>query len=112
MECCSALSLPLTPARLTPHVPAHMSSSPSRPQTMRDLVVESSGESLAARLISALVTDTLEATGPGAAAGGAKGPTSVGASVGAGVDEVAAALQRSCPSYFKEADRAFYQVWA
>jgi hypothetical protein len=28
----------------------------------------------------------------------------------AGVEEVSVLLQRKCPSYFKEDDRAFYQV--
>ena len=72
------------------------------PQTIRDLVTDPAGEAAATQLISALVTDHLEARGAGAGAGGA---------VSSGVDAVATALQRACPSYFKEADRNFYQVW-
>ena len=56
---------------------------------------------MATKLISVLVTDQLDlSAGPGEARTGA----------GAGVDEIAAMLQRGCPSYFKEDDRTFYQV--
>jgi len=33
-----------------------------------------------------------------------------GGSAVSGVEEVATMLQKNCPSYFKEDDRAFYQV--
>ncbi len=70
-------------------------------QTLRDLVCDPEGEAVATKLISVLVTDQLDlSAGPGGARAGA----------GAGVDEIAATLQRGCPSYFKEDDRTFYQV--
>ena len=75
-------------------------------QTLRDLVTDPAGESAASQLISALVTDQLEAA---AAASSGGGGGFVGA-VSAGVEAVAGALQRACPAYFKEADRTFYQV--
>ncbi|GAX83884.1 hypothetical protein CEUSTIGMA_g11309.t1, partial [Chlamydomonas eustigma] len=72
--------------------------------TLRDLVVDTAGEASATQLISALVTDQLEASSGGVGAG-------LGAAA-AGVEAAASALQRACPSYFKEADRTFYQASA
>ena len=69
-------------------------------------MTDPAGESAASQLISALVTDQLEAA---AAASSGGGGGFVGA-VSAGVEAVAGALQRACPAYFKEADRTFYQV--
>ena len=78
---------------------AHYFMPPHFTQTLRDLVTETAGEAAAAQLISALVTDQLES-----ASGGTGGYAT------AGIEAVAGLLQRSCPGYFKEADRAFYQV--
>ena len=60
---------------------------------MRELVVEAAGEELASALISACVGDALEASS-------------------VAVQQLAASLQRHCPSYFKEHDRIWYQVSA
>ena len=67
-------------------------------------MTDPAGEAAASQLISALVTDHLEAA-TGAAGGGFTGAVS-----SSGVEAVAGALQRACPAYFKEADRTFYQV--
>lgn len=67
-------------------------------QNVRDLVYDRDGEAVATKLISVLVTEHLDT-----AASSSQGIT-------AGVDEVAAVLQRDCPSYFKDDDRTFYQV--
>jgi len=67
---------------------------------LRDLVCDAEGEAVATKLISVLVTEQLDL--------GGTGPRSAGA----GVEEIAAALQRGCPSYFKEDDRTFYQASA
>ncbi|KAJ9533495.1 hypothetical protein QJQ45_026554, partial [Haematococcus lacustris] len=79
----------------------------ARLKTFRDLVLEPGAEEVASRLISCLVTAQLEAASPAAsqaaaAAGGAL----------AGVDEVSAALQAHCASFFREDDRVFYQASA
>eukprot|EP00798_Chlamydomonas_sp_ICE-L_P007357 gene7357-480_t len=69
--------------------------------TLRDLVCDNEGEAMATKLISMLVTDQLDL----AAGTGVRGAN-------AGVDEVASSLQQSCPSFFKEDDRTFYQASA
>ncbi|KAF5829261.1 Non-repetitive/WGA-negative nucleoporin C-terminal-domain-containing protein [Dunaliella salina] len=76
-------------------------------KNLRDLVYDSDGETVAAKLISVLITQQLDnaATSAGGAA------TALGGAV-SGVEEVAAMLQKNCPSYFKEDDRAFYQASA
>lgn len=64
-----------------------------RDLALRDLVYDADGEALASSLINQLLTDHIDARG----------------AVG---EELAAQLQSLCPSYFKEADRVYYQAAA
>jgi len=74
---------------------------------LRDLVYDADGETVAAKLISVLITQQLD--NAAASAGGTA--AALGGAV-SGVEEVAVMLQKNCPSYFKEDDRAFYQASA